>query len=112
VVREFVVRAGCKREFAQVYGRDGLWDTLLRFARNGYQGCELIERGPRRFELWDYWKSHVEFEAFREQGQGDVQMFQSWLNSVGLIEREEVLGMFYQDDRGPDSDGETGLVPA
>lgn len=112
MVREFVVRAGCEREFAQVYGRDGLWDRLLRFGRNGYQGCELIEHGLRRFELWDYWTSHLEFEAFREQRQREVQSFQNWVDSVGLIEREKMLGMFYQDDRDPDSDGETGLVPA
>ena len=69
MVREFVVRAGCEREFTQVYGRDGVWDRLLRLGRNGYQGCELIER-------------------------------------------EEVLGMFYQNDRDSGPDGETGLVPA
>jgi hypothetical protein len=34
------------------------------------------------------------------------------LDSAGLIEREEVLGMFYQDDRDSGPDGETGLVPA
>jgi hypothetical protein len=112
VVREFVVRAGCEREFAQVYGRDGLWDRLLRLGRNGYQGCELIDRGTRRFELWDYWTSHLEFEAFRDQNQCAVQSFQVWLDGAGLIEREEVLGMFYQNDRDSDSDGETGLVPA
>jgi hypothetical protein len=107
-----VVRVGCEREFEQIYGRDGLWYNLLRFVQNGYRGCELIARGPQVFELWDYWTSHSEFEAFRDQQQRAVQMFQTWVDSLELIEREKVLGMFYQGDRESDSDGETGLVPA
>ena len=69
-----------------------------------------MARRPQLFELWDYWTSHLEFEAFREQQQHAVQMFQAWAGSLELVEREEVLGMFYLGDRGPDSGGETGLV--
>jgi hypothetical protein len=107
-----VVRAGCEKEFELIYGRDGLWYNLLRFVQNGYRGCELITRRPQLFELWDYWTSHLEFEAFRDRQQYAVRMFQAWAGSLELIEREEVLGMFYQGDRDSDSDGETGLVPA
>jgi hypothetical protein len=106
-----VVKTGHEREFEQIYGRDGLWCNLLRFVQSGYRGCELIARRPQLLELWDYWTSHLEFEAFRGRQQRSVQTFQAWVNSLELIEREEVLGMFYQGDRGPDADDETGLVP-
>lgn len=62
----------------------------------------------RRYELRDYWISHREFEAFRGRQQLEIEQFKSWVAGKELIEREEVLGLFYLDDR----DEEAGAVPA
>ena len=108
VVREFVVRVGCEKDFALIYGQDGIWCDLVRSCSGGYRGCELIAADLQMFEVRDYWTSHLEFEAFRGRHQLEIERFKNWVASKELIEREEVLGLFYLDDR----DEEAGAVPA
>jgi hypothetical protein len=108
IVREFVVQIGGERDFALIYGQDGIWCDLVRSCSSGYCGCELIASGVRRFEVRDYWTSHREFEAFREQRQDDIEKFRTWVAGKEIVEHEKVLGLFYLDDRG--FDDEAGLV--
>jgi hypothetical protein len=111
VVREYVVREGREQDFRLIYGPNGIWHSLLRLGSTGYQGCELRSIGPRWFELWDYWTSHVEFEAFRDRHQREIRSFRHWISTIELIEQEKVLGMFYESGHGPEED-EAGMVPA
>ena len=77
---------------------------------NGYCGCELVGLVSGRFESRDYWTSHLEFEAFRGRHQKEIELFCRWVEQKQLIEHEELLGLFYLDERGFDEG--TGLVSA
>jgi len=110
VVREFAVVAGREKDFALVFERGGIWSDLVGSCSNGYCGCELVGLGPERFEGRDYWTSHLEFEAFRDRRQKEIELFRMWVEGKQLIEREKVLGLFYLDERGFDEG--TGLVSA
>jgi len=57
-----------------------------------------------RYEVFDYWRSHEDFEDCRQERQQEIERFRL-LFLDGLIEREAFLGGFYED--GPD---ESGLV--
>jgi hypothetical protein len=94
-----------------MYGPGGLWAVFLGKAA-GYSGTEL-RREPgaeRRYRGFDFWRSHQDFEAFREAHQVECEQFAQWAASEGLVEREIWLGSFYQDERG--GEDESGLVPA
>ncbi len=71
---------------------------------------QLVRLEDQRFRVKDYWSSHMEFEAFRDWQQHDVEQFRDWLASKELIEHETVLGSFYVDQS--DWDDEAGLVSA
>jgi hypothetical protein len=109
VVREFWVREGCERNFAKVFGADGLWSELLRRS-DEYLRTELrAEPGAeRRYRTFDYWESHLGFERFREQYQADCDKLSRLIANEEWIEREILLGSFYVDE----SDEGTDLVPA
>lgn len=87
-----------------------MWCGLLRSHAPGYLATELQWMDGRRFRVRDYWSSHLEFEAFREWRQQEVEHFRDWLTSKQLIEQERVLGFFYLDDS--DWDEGAGLVSA
>ncbi len=74
-------------------------------------GSELKvqSRTDRRFQVFDYWRSHEDFESFREERQQEYEKFSLWIRSERLVERETVLGSFYKDES--DFDEGTGLVP-
>ena len=111
VVREFWVKEGCERSFAKVFGSDGLWSELLRRS-NQYVRTELrVESAAeRRYKTFDYWKSHLGFERFRERNQADCDKLYRLIANEEWIEREILLGSFYMDES--DTDEGTGLVPA
>jgi len=110
-VREFWVREGCERNFWKVFGSDGLWSELLRRS-DQYVRTELrVEStAERRYRTFDYWKSHLGFERFREQHQADCDNLSRLIANEEWIEREILLGSFYVDES--DADEGTDLVPA
>ncbi len=64
----------------------------------GYRKTELKCESSRTCEVRDVWRSHIEFEAFRERFAADYQRFSERLLAEGLIERQEWLGSFYEDE--------------
>jgi heme-degrading monooxygenase HmoA len=111
IVREFVVAEGKEQDFLQVFGPDGSWPALL-MTGDGYRGSEsfLWSAAERRYRVFDRWSSHRAFEGFRRQKQPEYESFMQRMLANGLIEREMVLGSFYEDDPGFEEG--TGLVPA
>jgi heme-degrading monooxygenase HmoA len=113
VVREFAVVDERERDFEKVFGRDGIWSELLRQSP-GYIGSALrIELGfesGRCYKVFDFWRSHEEFEGFRRERQQEIERFSLLLAAEEIVKRETVLGSFYQDDSGWDEG--TGLVSA
>lgn len=51
----------------------------------------------------DFWKSHAEFERFREIRATDIEKFNLLLASEGLVEKRELAGMYYEADDGDES---------
>jgi len=109
IVREFWVREGCEKDFELVFGLDGVWPGLLQPRSEGFLGTLLHRFAGNRYQVRDCWKSHVDFEAFREQHQYDVEQFQKWLAGKELAEQETFLGAFYGDEEPGD---DAGLVEA
>jgi heme-degrading monooxygenase HmoA len=111
IVREFVVTEGREQQFLQVFGPDGSWPALLMTV-DGYLGSEsfLWSAAERRYRVFDRWTSHRAFENFRRQRQQEYESFMQRMLADGLIEKELLLGSFYESDSGFE-DG-TGLVPA
>jgi heme-degrading monooxygenase HmoA len=114
IVREFVLAEGKEQEFLQVFGPDGSWPALLMTV-DGYRGSEgfLWSAAERRYRVFDRWSSHWAFEGFRRQRQQEYESFMQRMLADGLIEKELLLGSFYEKDSGDTGfeDG-TGLVPA
>jgi hypothetical protein len=110
IVREFWVREGYRKDFELVFSPDGLWPGLLQPRSEGFLGTVLHAFAGNRYQVRDCWKSHLDFEDFRERHQYDVEQFQKWLAGKELVEQETLLGAFYSDD--PDDGEDAGLVPA
>lgn len=110
MVREFTVRVGCEKDFALIFGPEGVWSKLVQSCADGYAGSELIAVEPHCYSVRDYWRSHWEFEAFRRRCQDQIELFRKWVAAKELIEHEELLGLFYLDEHGFDEG--TGLVSA
>jgi hypothetical protein len=110
IVREFWVREGCEKDFELVFGPEGLWPGLLQPRSQGFLGTVLHQLAEKWYQVRDCWKSHMDFEDFREQHQYDVEQFRKWLASKELVEHETLLGSFYTDE--PDDGEDAGLVQA
>jgi hypothetical protein len=95
---------GREEDFAGVFKPGGIWQEFLQRSL-GYLTSELVQFADRgRFEVFDYWQSHEEFEICRRERQPEIERFKLlFLDS--LVQREMLLGSFYED--GPD---ESGLV--
>jgi hypothetical protein len=68
----------------------------------GFLKSELVceSRVERKYRLWDFWKSHIEFEDFRVAQQQAIEEV-SQLNALReLVIREVQLGAFYLDEPG------------
>ena len=78
---------------------------------DGFLGSELVceSRVERRYRLWDFWKSHVEFEAFRTAQQQAIDELAKLNASREVVLKEVQLGAFYIDEPG---DEWTDLTPA
>ena len=110
MVREFVIREGCEKDFELVFGPGGIWPELLQSYAEGFAGTglEKLSGVANGYKVRDYWRSHRDFEDFRGQHQFEVEQFRKWLAGKQLVEHEMLLGAFYNDE--PDEDA--GLVPA
>ena len=106
MVRRFEVVEGREQDFEEVFRREGVWEELLR-SSPGYLNSELYqdagERG--RYEVFDYWRSHEDFEDCRRERQQEIERFNLLFLDEGLVHRQTFLGSFYEE--GPD---ESGLV--
>jgi heme-degrading monooxygenase HmoA len=114
IVREFIVAEGRERDFLRVFGPGGSWPALLETS-DGFLGSESFpwSEAERRYRVFDRWSSHRAFEGFRRQRQQEYESFMRRMTADGLIERETVLGSFYEKDSGdPGFEEGTGLVPA
>ena len=93
----------------KIFGSSGIWSELLGGAE-GYLGSELLleSKVERLYTAFDYWNSHVEFEAFRVTHQVECERFAQLVGFEGLLEKEVLLGSYYEE--GPDD--ESDIVPA
>jgi hypothetical protein len=111
VVREFLVGEGRERDFEKVFGPGGIWVELLGNSKQ-YLGTQLrVELNTGRLfevKVLDYWRSHWGFERFRGQFQPKYERFCELIVSEGLVQRERLLGSFYEDD--PDVEDGTDFV--
>jgi hypothetical protein len=87
-----------------VFGKAGIWTDLLRRAE-GFTGTEIWceSLAERRYRVRDFWRSHREFEGFRERFVAEVERFHSLLISEGIVGKFEVVGTYY-DERGDGDD--------
>jgi len=67
--------------------------------------CESPQK--RQYRVRDFWKWHRDFENFRARFQSRYGEFESRMLSDGLIEKEEFLGAYYEEQ----ADGDD-LVPS
>lgn len=101
------MNAGCEKDFELVFGAGGVWASLVQTRSEGYVRTELqaVAIEDRRFRVLDYWQSHLDFEAFRESWQHDIEQFRQWLANQGWVEFEKFEASFYTDesDEGDDA---------
>jgi hypothetical protein len=62
--------------------------------------CESSEE--RRYRVLDFWKSHFEFEFFRQRFQAEYGKFDQWLQAEGLVEKQQLVGSYYAGDGSGD----------
>jgi hypothetical protein len=76
----------------------------------GYLGSALVSESKveRLYAAFDYWTSHIEFEAFRATYKVECERFAELVAFEGLLEKEVFLGSYYESD----SDEGTDIVPA
>jgi hypothetical protein len=112
VVREFRVNEGCEKDFELLFAPGGVWSELLQPRSEGYLGTELhlVSLADCRYRVFDYWKSHRDFELFRGLYQQDVEQFRKWLANKDFSRQESLLGSFYVGES--DGDEEAGFVQA
>jgi hypothetical protein len=109
----FWVRHRRERDFEGIFRPQGIWREILgRWPQ--YLGSDLREDSEveRRFRLFDYWESHSSFEEFCRSHQSEIDRLDRLIADEGIVDRKELLGMFYMD--GPDDQDEEGqnLVPS
>jgi len=103
VDREFRVREGREPEFERVFGPDGLWRKFLVGTEGYFRSevrCEFAVE--RTYRVLDIWTSHVEFEQFRRRWAAEYERFRLSISADELIERELLLGMYYEAEEGDD----------
>ena len=101
VDRRFWIAEGRQFDFEEAFGRDGPWCTML-YGANGYSLTEswCESEKDRVYRVRDLWSWHREFEVFRSRFHAEVDRFELWLRSEGVIEREQFLGAYYEKFEG------------
>jgi hypothetical protein len=104
----FWVADGRPADFEVVFGPDGIWRELLARGE-GYiaSDVECESASERRFRVKDFWVRHFAFELFRERFAAEFERFERLVFADGLIERQQFIGAYYEED----SDGDD-LVPS
>jgi hypothetical protein len=108
VGREFTVRKEREREFEMMFGPRGIWAELVIKAGSMGSDLILISEAEGRYQVWDRWKSHLDFERFRQSSKTEIERISGFIAREDWLIREVFLGSFY-DEPG---DTETGLAPA
>ena len=92
---------GRQEDLEVVFEHDGIWAELLRHAP-GYIATEVEceSRVERRFRVRDSWSWHRYFERFRERFAAEYEKFGRLLVSEGLVEREQLGGVYYEREAG------------
>jgi heme-degrading monooxygenase HmoA len=113
IVREFWVVEGRECEFEKEFRAAGAWVELLRRSEE-YLGTELRQEpeGGSRYRVFDYWRSHRGFEAFRVKHQRELEEFSRLALSEAVVEREVFEGSFYENDPDLGPEEGTDLVPS
>jgi hypothetical protein len=108
VDRLFWVGDGRQADFEVVFAVDGIWSELIGNVA-GYLGLEVASKSQaeRQYRVLDFWKSHTEFERFREARVTEIEKFNLLLANEGLVVKQELAGTYYETD-GDDG----GLVSA
>lgn len=70
----------------------------------GYRSSEWKLETRTKYRLEDVWRSHLDFEKFRSLAAEELAVFAERLMGDGIVEREEVLGSFYEDEPGEEGD--------
>src|SRR2546423_7925812 len=89
----FQVAAKLRDEFEKAYGPNGDWVGLFRSAE-GYLKTELHcdPENAGRYITLDFWRSHAQYEAFKEQAKSAYQDID--LKCERLTQDERLLGEF------------------
>ena len=97
---------GRERDFEEIFGQDGIWEEFLRLSP-GYLKSELyrVPGNRARYQIFDYWRSHEDFEDCRRERQQAIERFGLLFLDERLVLKHALLGSFYEE--GPD---ESGLV--
>jgi hypothetical protein len=112
IVREFWLLDGRQDDFEKACSPDGVWAQLLGHS-DGYLGSEVrVEsQAPLVYRVFDYGRTHWDFEAFRFKYQREYEEFNRLL-SEELVRRQVFIGSFYEDDPYTDLEDGTDLVPS
>jgi len=99
VAREFWISEGREIDFERVFGPSGLWAEIFRKSSE-FLETELVceSRSELRYRTFDYWRSHLGFERFRERHQADFERLNLLIAAEGMLQKELLLGTFYIDD--------------
>jgi hypothetical protein len=54
--------------------------------------------GERKYRVHDFWDSHLSFEIFRQRFTADCERFGLLMVNEGLVEKQELVGMYYETD--------------
>jgi hypothetical protein len=82
-----------------VFGPAGIWETILRRGNGFLESCWTREPSEeRKYRVQDFWDSHFSFEVFRECFASDCDRFTLLIVNEGLIEKQELVGMYYEAD--------------
>ena len=101
--RRFWVGYGRLADFEKVFGPAGMWDEFLSLAK-GYVGTQVRRESEaeRQYRVLDFWTSHRWFEGFRKQYAAEFEWFHQRIVAEGLVERQEVVGTYYESSEGDD----------
>jgi hypothetical protein len=106
VDRRFWAGYGRQADFEAVFEVGGVWGRLLSKA-HGYLETEVWCEVPEalQYRVRDFWVWHRDFERFRDVFHAELDRFEEWIRSEGLIGKEQFLGAYYEEsDNGSEED--------
>jgi hypothetical protein len=91
-----------------MFGPGGIWEELVVKAGSLGSKLDRISKAEGRYQVWDRWTSHLDFERFRQSSKTEIERISEFIAREDWLIREVFLGSFYEDDPGD----ENGLAPA